>query len=62
MTKPKKNQSLRDKSDKKVGGQKGREGKNLAQSDEPDDVTEIDFNIENCENCGASLKDIEYIP
>ena len=29
MTKPKKNQSLRGKSDKKVGGQKGREAKFL---------------------------------
>jgi transposase len=58
MTKSK-NQSLREKSDRKVGGQKGREGKNLAQSDEPNDIIEIDFNIENCENCGSSLEDIE---
>jgi len=29
MTKPKKNQSLRGESDKKIGEQKGREGKNF---------------------------------
>ena len=59
MTKPKKNQSLRKKSDKKVGGQKGREAKFLTQSDEPDKVKEVDFNIENCKNCNASLADVE---
>ena len=59
IAKPKKNQALREKSDKKVGGQKGRVGKNLSQSDEPNDIIEIDFNIENCENCGSSLEDIE---
>ena len=59
MTKPEKNQTLRKKSDRKVGGQKGREGKNLAQTDEPDNVVELDFNIENCKNCGTSLEEIE---
>lgn len=59
MTNPKKNQSLRGKSDKKVGGQKGRVGKFLTQSDEPDEIKEVDFNIENCKNCDASLKDVE---
>ncbi len=59
MTKPKKNQSLRGKSDKKVGGQKGREAKFLTQSDEPDEIKEVDFNIENCKNCDASLADVE---
>ena len=38
MTKPEKNQTLREESDRKVGGQQGREGKNLAQTDEPDSV------------------------
>lgn len=59
MTKPKKNQSLRGKSDKKVGGQKGRVGKTLTQSDEPDEIKEVDFNIENCKKCDASLEDVE---
>ena len=59
MTKPKKNQSLRGKSDKKVGGQKGREGKTLTKSDEPNEIKAVDFNIENCENCDASLEDVE---
>lgn len=59
MTNPKKNQSLRGKSDKKVGGQKGRVGKFLTQSDEPNKIKEIDFNIKNCKNCNASLEDVE---
>ena len=59
MTRAKKNQSLREKSDKKVGGQKGREAKFLTQSDEADKIIEIDFNIENCKNCDASLEDVE---
>jgi hypothetical protein len=45
MTKPEKNQTLREESDRKVGGQQGREGKNLAQTDEPDSVAELDFGI-----------------
>ncbi len=59
MINPKKNQSLREKSDKKVGGQKGREGKTLTQSDKPDEILEVNFNIENCKNCDASLENVE---
>jgi UDP-N-acetylglucosamine transferase subunit ALG13 len=59
ITRPKKNQSLRDKSDKKVGGQKGRVGKNLTQTDEPDKVEEVNFNIKNCKKCDEPLKDVE---
>lgn len=59
MINPKKNQSLREKSDKKVGGQKGREGKTLTQSDEPGKIIEVDFNIENCKSCDVSLEDVE---
>ena len=59
MTKPKKNQSLREPSDRKTGGQKGRVGKTLTQTENPDNVVELDFNIENCKNCDASLEDIE---
>jgi transposase-like protein len=59
MNNPKKNQSLREPSGKKSGGQKGRVGKTLKQSDEPDNVVELDFNIDNCKNCNAPLEDIE---
>lgn len=59
MKRPKNNQSLREKSDKKVGGQKGREGKTLTQTNEPHNVVEVDFNIKECKNCGSPLEDIE---
>ena len=38
-----KNQSLRKKSDKSAGGQKGRVGITLKQSDTPDEIEEIPF-------------------
>jgi len=59
MTKPKKNQTLRESSGRKTGGQKGRVGKTLTQTENPDNVVELDFNIENCKNCDTSLEDIE---
>jgi len=59
MKKPKKNKSLREKSDKKVGGQKGREGKTLTQTDKPDKVVEVEFNLKECKKCGSKLEDIE---
>lgn len=51
----KKNQSLRIPSDKKVGGQKGREGKTLEMSSTPDEIITLypDF----CKGCGSSLDD-----
>ena len=59
MTNPKKNQSLRKPSGRKSGGQKGRVGKTLSQSDEPDSIVELEFDIDNCKNCNTSLEDIE---
>jgi len=59
MKKPKKNKSLREKSDKKIGGQKGREGKTLTQTDKPDKVVEVEFNLKECKKCGSKLEDIE---
>lgn len=49
----KKNQSLREKSDRPVGGQKGHKGHNLKMSEAPDVVRELypDY----CNNCGQSL-------
>ncbi len=43
--KPKKNQSLREKSDKKSGGQKGREGVTLKQSDTPDEIIPLSYTL-----------------
>jgi transposase len=48
--------SLRKKSGKKSGGQKGHSGNCRALTDEPDEV--IIHNVNNCENCGKSLKAI----
>lgn len=49
----KKNQSLRKKSGKPVGGQKGHKGHNLKMSDTPDVVK--DLYPDYCNNCGQSL-------
>jgi len=59
MTKAKKNQSLREVSGRTTGGQKGRVGRTLTQSNEPESIKELDFNIENCKKCNASLESIE---
>ena len=55
---PKKNQSLRPKSDKKSGGQTGHSGKTLGQSDTPDEVIVIKYNINNCKQCGFDLSSV----
>ena len=52
-----KNQSLRKKSDKSAGGQKGRVGITLKQSDTPDEIEEIPFEVKHCKKCGESLID-----
>jgi len=51
----KKNQSLRKKSGKRSGGQKGHKGMNRAQVDNPDKI--ITCEPEQCSNCGKSLYD-----
>lgn len=54
---PKKNNSLREKSDKKPGGQPGHEGKTLMMTNTPDKIkTHIP---EVCESCGKSLEGIK---
>ena len=55
---PKRNQSTREKSKKKSGGQKGHTGKTLTQSDTPDEVIDIAYNIDNCKKCGFNLKSV----
>jgi len=52
-----KNQSLRHKSEKPAGGQKGRVGITLRQSDTPDETQKIPYSIDNCKKCGESLVD-----
>ena len=52
-----KNQSLREQSSKLVGGQKGRVGITLIQSDIPDEIEEVPFEIEQCKKCEKSLTD-----
>jgi transposase len=48
-----KNQSLREKSDKPVGGQIGHEGHTLEMRNNPDVIEELHPSF--CNNCGASL-------
>ena len=48
------NQSLREKSDKPVGGQKGHEGHTLEMTGKPDAVK--DLIPDYCNNCGLSLE------
>ena len=53
---PMNNQSLREKSEKKVGGQQGHEGKTLECSASIDTIIELVCNFCNC--CGADLSTI----
>lgn len=53
--KPKKNQSLRKKSNKKSGGQIGREGVTLKQSNTPDEIVPLSYTLTSCKKCGFDL-------
>lgn len=53
LNRPKKNTSLREKSGKPVGGQKGHKGTTLKFSEIPNEV--IDYLPSNCEHCGIPL-------
>ncbi|MBO2544058.1 IS66 family transposase [Salegentibacter sp. BDJ18] len=53
---PKKNQSLRKPTGRKPGGQKGREGKTLEMTANPDVV--IKLQPDYCTTCGASLQEM----
>ncbi|MEA3491778.1 MAG: DUF6444 domain-containing protein, partial [Campylobacterota bacterium] len=55
---PKKNQSLRRKSDKPSGGQFGHKGKTLMQADTPDVVVDVDYTLDKCKDCGGDLGDV----
>jgi len=54
---PKKNQSLRQKSGKKSGGQKGHQGTTRKQKEKPDKI--ISCRPNNCEQCGKDLDNME---
>ena len=54
---PRKNQSLREKSDKPVGGQTGHEGKTLRMTDSPDKL--IDHIPSYCKQCGYDLREMK---
>jgi len=51
----KKNQSLRKKSKKESGGQEGHKGTTLKQSNTPDKIIDIEYNINACKKCNYDL-------
>jgi len=51
----KKNQSLRKKSDKDVGGQKGREGVTLRRREKADKIIALAYKLESCKKCKFDL-------
>ena len=55
---PKKNQSLREKSDKSSGGQFGHKGKTLMQSKIPDEIVELAYTLNSCKECNSDLSDV----
>ena len=52
---PQRNRSLREKSDKKTGGQPGHKGVTLKQSSTPDNIVDLEANY--CNHCGCDIKD-----
>ena len=54
---PKRNQSTRRKGGKN-GGQFGHKAANLKQSDTPNEIIDVEFNIENCQKCNYDLSTI----
>lgn len=59
LGKPRRNQSLREKSDKKAGGQQGHEGSTLTFSATPDQI--IAYIPDYCQLCGDDLEHIRAI-
>jgi len=53
--KPKKNQSLREDSDKSVGAQFGREGVTLLQTNTPNEIIQLDYTLDSCKKCSFDL-------
>ena len=50
-----KNQSLREKSNKSIGGQVGRDGVTLRQSNAPDETIELPYSLSQCKKCNSDL-------
>jgi len=60
ISSPKRNQSLRESSGNKPGGQLGHKGTTLQMSSTPDEI--IELNPTCCENCGCSLEnEVSYL-
>lgn len=57
-SKPKRNKSLRKKTGRKPGGQKGHKGNTLKMTDNPDKVEKLQSNY--CEQCGNDLSDLQH--
>ena len=57
ISKPKRNQSLREKSGRKSGGQPNHKGTTLLMSNNPDIIEELTPNY--CNDCGKDLRNIE---
>lgn len=55
--KKKRNQSLRKKGGKN-GAQFGHKGTTLKQTDTPDDIIDIEYNINNCKKCGFDITEV----
>jgi transposase len=51
-----KNKSLRKKTERKPGGQKGQKRNGIFQTENPDEIIKCD--ISHCEKCGKSLEDL----
>jgi len=54
---PKRNQSTRKKGGKN-GAQFGHKGTTLKQTDTPDDIIDIEYNINNCKKCGFDITEV----
>jgi len=58
ISSPKRNQSLREPSSKKSGGQLGHKGTTLQMRDNPDEIIELNPNY--CSKCGCNLEHEEF--
>jgi len=54
---PKRNQSTRKKGGKN-GAVFGHKGTNLKQTDTPDEIIDIEYNINNCKKCGFDISEV----
>ncbi len=57
ISRPGRNQSLREASGKNPGGQPGHKGTSLQMTDNPDEI--VDLKADYCNKCGCSLEDVK---